>query len=240
MMLNPASRIGISGLGLLLLSACSMSTITDMFPDKRKQYQYTTEVPDLEFPPDLSTSTIDGVNQRAQPEQAEGYPMPGSRPQLAENSIPPSELTGNTAGDLTKGKNHPPPILAESSDNVPLIEVRADFSIVWAEVSKALGRMQLEITQLNRTDGTFHIQYTGEKPKEDSGVFGDMADLFGFTESEHDKANQLTEFKIKVEQHGVACSIYVTDVNGKPQREGRGLELLKWLFKTLHSSHLSG
>src|SRR5512137_952665 len=46
--------------GAALVGGCS--TISGWFPDKHKQYQYSTEIPPLEIPPDLTTSTIDGVN----------------------------------------------------------------------------------------------------------------------------------------------------------------------------------
>jgi len=220
-----------------LFSGCSLSTIQEWFPDKHKNYQYSTEIPPLEFPPDLSTSTIEGIEHKNQPEGMSGdFPLPGSRKALAENSIPPSDLTPSSSAGVSDAKNHPPPVMAQSSDNIPLIEIKAPFDITWAEVNKALGRMKLEVSDLNRADGTYHVHYNGnQEAYEDKGVFGDMADLFG---SNWDQ--QAKEFRIKLEQHGVATSIFVLDLDGKPQREGRGLELLKWLFKTLHGTALGG
>ena len=41
------------------LTACS--TIASLFPDKQKQYRYSSDLPPLEIPPDLTSSTLDGA-----------------------------------------------------------------------------------------------------------------------------------------------------------------------------------
>ena len=223
----------IVGCALALLNGCS--TISGWFPDKQKQYQYSTEIPPLEIPPEMDSSTIDGVAQKRpdwqspaeSTETKAGVESSGSEIPAA----PPTEMSPATAKAYKAGKGHPPPVLAQSSEDVPLIEVQAPFDIAWAEVNKALGRMKLEITDQNRSDGVYFVRY-GDKPYEDRGFFGDVAEMFG-NEPEGSK-----EYRIKLEQKGEATSIYVLDTDGKPQRSGSGLKLLKRLHETMQNTGL--
>lgn len=224
--------------GVTLVSGCS--TISGWFPDKQKQYQYSTEIPPLEIPPDLTSSTIEGVdgNRRAaweSPASAEETSATPAETDREATPAPGAELTPDTAKAMRAGKGHPAPTLAESASDVPLIEVQAPFDITWAEVNKAIGRLKLEIVDQNRSDGMYFVHYGGEQqPYTDRGFFGDMADLFG------DEKPETQEYRIKLEEKNGVTSIFVLDTEGKPQRAGLGLDLLKRLNETLQNTSLGG
>ncbi len=228
-------RIGVLAGVLALLSGCS--TITSWFPDKQKQYQYSTDIPSLEIPPDLSASTIDGSTGGQRP--AWESPATMEEPAGADASgreatpAPHAEMDPTSAKALRAGKAHPAPVLAESSQAVPLIEVQAPFDITWAEVNKALGRMKLEIIDQNRSGGLYFVHYAkDQKPYEDRGFFGDVADMFG------DGAGATKEYRIKLVEKDEITSIFVLDAEDKPQLEGQGLDLLKQLNETLQDTGL--
>jgi outer membrane protein assembly factor BamC len=222
---------------LALLTGCS--TIEGWFPDKHKQYQYSTEIAALEIPPDLSSSTIDGASGGSRP----SWESPSSADDSAEavssdreaTPAPGAEMSPEDAKAMRAGKDHPKPVLAESSSDVPLIEVQAPFDITWAEVNKALGRQKLEIIDQNRSDGLYFVHYAkNQKPYEDKGFFGDVAEMF------NGSPGGTQEYRIKLEEKSGVTSIYVQDSEGKPQRDGPGLDLLKQLNETLQNTALGG
>ena len=57
------ARRGVAAFMLLLPLALSGCTIVSgWFPDKQKQYLYSTDIAALEIPPDLTSSTIEGAS----------------------------------------------------------------------------------------------------------------------------------------------------------------------------------
>lgn len=220
------------------LAGCD--TITSWFPDKQKQYQYSTEIPPLEIPPDLSSSTIEGAKRSA---AGAGGDSAYSRGALEDRASPVAETPEDNPVESERPKRSakPPkrseavPTLAQSSDDVPLIEIEVPFELAWVEVAKALGRMELEITDQNRSDGVYYVYYGGDrKPYEDRGFFGDMAEMFGAAQE------VAKEYRIKLEQRGKATSVYILDSDNKPQISGPGFDLLKKLHETLQSASAGG
>ena len=168
--------------GLVLLSAASLlggcETISSWFPDKQKQYKYSSEIPPLEIPPDLKTSTIEGAVAKrgvsGSEESGEDKPVSGTE------DVPEPRAEEPDRPKAAPRKPESAPTLAQSADDVPLIEIEAPFERAWVEVSKALGRMELEISDQNRSDGVYYVYYGGDKkPYEDRGFFGDLAEMFG-------------------------------------------------------------
>lgn len=133
----------------VMLGGCSV--ITGWFPDKQKQYRYSTEIPPLEIPPELTSSTIDGAAPRPRPQAGDadfGETAAPTEGQAAE--APPSEGQSRPESEpprttSKRTRSEPVPTLAQSSDDVPLIEIEAPYEVAWAEVAKALGRLELEM-----------------------------------------------------------------------------------------------
>jgi uncharacterized lipoprotein len=229
---SPCSVLIVSGAALL--GGCS--TIEGWFPDKQKQYQYSTEIPPLEVPPDLTASTIDGARGGNRPawESPASPDDSGSTPSDREATpAPGAEMNPDSAKAMRAGKGHPAPMLAENAADMPLIEVQAPFDITWAEVNKALGRMKMEIIDQNRSDGLYFVHYAkDQKPYEDKGFFGDVAEMFG------NGPGGTQEYRIKLEEKSGVTSIYVLNAENQPQKDGPGLDLLKQLNETLQNTGL--
>src|SRR5690606_33531320 len=94
---------------LLLLPFTGCSYVASLFPDKQKQYQYTTEIPPLEVPPDLSISTVSGARWR-NPDGSTSAASPGTSPVAAG----PDEASDEATSKAT---------LAQNTEDVPLIEL---------------------------------------------------------------------------------------------------------------------
>lgn len=204
---------------LASLTACSV--ISDLFPDKQKQYRYSSELPDLEVPPDLLGSKIDEI---------------GTEP---SQSTAGDGGTGEPSAKPTKKKrksDKPPPssTLAETAENAALIELSEPYAEAWNDVSRALGRLKVEITDQNRADGVFYVYYGGEPPKkpEEEGFWDSVASVFNV---ERDKAR---EYRVKLENKEDYTFVRVYDQSDNVVSEGKGLELLKRLHKKLVTLHL--
>lgn len=210
-----ARRAAILASSVLLLSGCSF--VAGLFPDKQKQYKYSSEIPPLEIPPDLEASTIEGVDSRS---SAAGE---GGRSYRSSASVG----EGTQSEERTDGS---PATLAQNSDDVPLIELEGAYAEAWNDVGKALGRLRLEVGDQNRSEGVYYVYFSGEdRPYEDRGFFGDVASFFSGSEA------PAKEYRVQLEDRRDVTAIYVLDQDGKPQRDGPGFELLKRLHQTLQS-----
>lgn len=245
---QPERRVS-AGLRLSALSLAvtlaGCGTIASLFPDKQKQYRYTTEIPSLEIPPDLSSSTIDGARlggrsasasavergtvaeeRRAPPEDA--APSTAVSPE-AEKPAPerPKPESGPSADPNAPSKpGSGNTIMAEGLDDVPVIEIEEPFDRSWNAVARSLARMKIEVNDQNRSDGTFFVHYGGEEGYTDRGLLGDLSDFLGGGESAQ-------EYRVKLEERGKSTQIHVFDADNRPQSDGKGLDLLKRLHQTL-------
>lgn len=221
-------------MGVLALAGCTM--VKSWFPDKHKEYQYVSEIPALEVPPDLTSSTIDGATggYRESWQSAATEEKPASA-SLREATPPPgTEMTPERAKELEAARNHPKPVLAENLQNIPVIEVQATYDIAWAEIAKALGRMRLEVIDQNKTDGMIVVHYRKEDHLyEDRGLIGDLQDMW------NGGAPKTYEYRIKVEPYKGATSIFVLDTEGATIKGGEGFELLKDLNQALQTTALN-
>jgi uncharacterized lipoprotein len=215
-------RVGLCLVGLLALNACSV--VTALFPDKQRQYQYTTEIPALEVPPDLSMSTMTGAKLNRGAGQA-GSGGPGGDGAGASGGVQASP--DDRKFSETKGAT-----LAQNTEDVPLIELASPFPQAWNDVGRALGRMKVEVSDQNKSEGVYYVYYGGsEKAYEDRGMWGDISDLFS------GGGPKSMEFRLKLEEHKSAkrtsTDVFLFDDEGKPVRSGVPLDLLKKLHRQL-------
>ncbi|WP_367025198.1 outer membrane protein assembly factor BamC [Methylococcus sp. ANG] len=207
-----AFRWAALGGALWLLGGCTY--IASLFPDKQKQYRYHSEIPPLEIPPDLSSSTIEGaVVSAAQ----------------AEALQPKEDPTPRVSSEAEAEEPDPKTTLAQDMSDVPLIEVEAPFEEAWRSVNRALGRAKLEVVGEDQAKGIFEVYYngTGQRAPEDVGLF---SGLFGGGDS------TASAFRVHVEQKGKITQVFVTDGRDDPQQSGLGLELLKTIHAQFQKS----
>lgn len=205
------------------LAACS--TVQSWFPDKQKEYRYSTEIPPLEIPPDLIGSTSGGafVADEAPPAPAPASKTP-PRPAAAGATPPPS------ADDSPIGKYRPAPPGAEGSaaiakdGNGAFIGVEAPFANVWTMAEKALNRLFIEIKDKDRSQKIFLVYYAeGAKPFKPSWTDDLLAPFRGGKNHEDER-----EYQVRLESVGdVLTRIRVVDAAGQVQSQGEGYALLQ-------------
>jgi outer membrane protein assembly factor BamC len=234
MRLNSCLKAAFLGGVVISMTACSM--IGGWFPDKQKQYRYSSELPELEIPPDLnapgSDSDASSLSRRSQSAMGK-Y----SADKDTDDTSSQAKSTKADTSSQSKGKKHKPVkhndssvALAQNTENAALIEIQEPYDEAWNDVGRALGRLKIEISDQNRSDGAYYVYYGGVPPKkngEDTSFWQDIGSVFS---SDKDQAK---EFRIKLEDKDNVTNVYVLDQDGKAISDGPGLELLKRLHKKL-------
>ena len=199
-------------LSVFLLASCSLlERLKHSLPDKEKDYHYSTEIPDLIVPPDLSNSTIEykvakaGLDYDAAPKQAGNLDADKNK-QPAEQQV---SLVSYTAGP-------------------PRLKINEPIERAWRIVGKALTRKSMEVVDRNRGDGVYFIQYDpNEKDIEDGSIWDELVFLFG-----DDQSNE-EEYQIRLVENNNHTEVLVLDKQGTPLANDVGMNLLNLLLETI-------
>ncbi|MGR8997520.1 MAG: hypothetical protein ACU88J_00535, partial [Gammaproteobacteria bacterium] len=166
------SKIGFLLIGatvLINLSACSY--VKSFFPDKEKDYQYTTEIPPLILPEDLKQNQIPYVSPAAS--SAPSSPPPNTTADTAASSAAISSpvenatgINGPTVTPTVPVENAASAATPESESVIPDTEItvkrvnfdtgenrlriNVPFTRAWRIVNKALSRQSIEVTERNQ------------------------------------------------------------------------------------------
>jgi outer membrane protein assembly factor BamC len=211
---------------LLNLSACS--TIKSWFPDKEKDYQFTTEIPPLTVPPDLAGDSITaapaaGTANAASSDTANGATEAApAETNDARPSAPPAEEAPAIERKLIQVE------LVDSEQETKQLRIGAPSAIAWRMVGKALSRKAIEVTNRNQEEGLFHVQYDPNRKAVEDESFWDELNfvLSGFEVTEQ-------EFVIKLVENNQQTSVIIMDKEQKPVAGGAGLSLLTLLHDTI-------
>lgn len=220
------AHLAVFGVSLSLLSACS--TVKDYFPDKEKDYQFSSQIPPLKVPDDVVKSSLE---------------KPAARPQLADDTEKVAVITEmvKTSAPKNNANNTAPVVIEENKTSEPtqveLVKfsngaVRLRFNKPLATsvrlVSKALTRNLLEITRRDQANGEFTVQYD---PNETDFQDNDLTDQLAFVfEKDH---SQEKPYHLKLVEQNRVTEMAVLDAQGTVLADGDGLSLLKLLVKTL-------
>ncbi len=193
----------------MALGLSSCGHIKGYFPDKEKDYQLTTEIPELIVPPDLT----DAVKK--------------SEANAATDTIQ-TELAENAASESREKKQSIDVELIESAGGVTRIQINDSIERTWRTVGKAISVHSIEITDRNELEKVYSVQYDPDfKKVEDGSIWDEILFIFG-----SDPAKE-KEFKVSLAENSSLTEITVLDVNDQPLSEGAGLKLLQLLYKTI-------
>ncbi len=206
-------RLSITLLIILNLSACSY--VQGYFPDKQKDYQFTTEIPPLTIPEDLT-------KQSTKKTLATNSGQPDSQQNAGVETVPVSAPDSADKGEDIYID------LVEFSGGATRIRIEDNINSVWRLVGKALSRQSIEITDRNEADKVYFVQYDPDfKKVEDGSLWDEALFLFGTDPS------QEQEFRVVLIENDTLTEILVLDENDKPLSEGAGFKLLNTLYKTI-------
>jgi outer membrane protein assembly factor BamC len=201
----------------LNLSACS--TIKSWFPDKEKDYHYHKELPALEYPPDLqpkpdrqrnSSDNSKFIKQQQASEDA--------KDRVNQEQPDDAEISNNLATVR----------MVEYDDGSVRIQIDSSLKRAWPIVGKALSRNAIEITDRNRSEAVYFVQYDPEVEKyEDGSILDEIDFFFG------DDPRQEKEYHIRLAEDKNLTEVMVADEKDQPLTEGDGIKLLNLLYETI-------
>lgn len=220
------SRLLLLCAATLCLPACS--TFKSWFPDKQKEYRYSSEIPPLEIPPDLVGSSL-GVTPPEQPvveetaaAPAESAPQPGAPHEYAViGKQPPAPEGIEQTAELIR------------DDGGAHIHVETSFAETWTMVEKALNRLTVEIKDRDRSQKVFYVYFSGEvRRAPERGWFADMKYMFTGDTGSGDEQ----EYRVHLEDTAdTLTKIRVTDAAGEFQADGETMKLLKALHERIRN-----
>lgn len=199
---------------LVNVSACTY--IKNLFPDKEKDYQFTTEIPPLVLPPDLSGDSITKAPSAPATETAE------KAADTASADAPSTEETPTIDRKLIQVE------LVDADQGAKQLHIGAPPGIAWRMVGKALSRKSIEVTNRNQEERIFHVQYDPNRQEvEDGSVWDEIVFvLTGFEATEQ-------EYVLKLIENNQQTDVIILDKEQKPVSDTTSLSLLTLLHDTI-------
>ncbi|MGZ8241803.1 MAG: outer membrane protein assembly factor BamC [Methylobacter sp.] len=196
-------------IALVNLPACSY--VKNLFPDKEKDYQYTTEIPPLSLPPDLRGNIFLSADDPTTPD-VEVSSTADSAPENNQEAKP----------ELIKVE------LVNSETGADQLRIEAPIAHAWRIVGKALSRNSIEVTKRDQEESLYQVQYDPDAQKVKDGSLWDEA-VFIFSGFQGNEK----EYEIKLVEDNQHTNVIVLDEDRKPVSEGPGLKLLTLLLDTI-------
>jgi uncharacterized lipoprotein len=224
---------------LLLVCAASLglpacSTIQSWFPDKQKEYRYSSEIPPLEIPPDLVGSSL-GVEPPEQP----------AADDTAETAATEAPQQGAPREYAVVGKQPPAPEGVEQTaelirdDKGAHIQIETSFAETWTMVEKALNRLTVEIKDRDRSQKVFYVYFSGEVRKAPERSW--LSDLGYMFTGRSGGGSDEQEYRVHLEDAAdTLTTIRVTDAAGDFQAEGETMKLLQALHERIRNLSTEG
>lgn len=180
---------------VLSLSGCS--TLQSWFPDKEKDYQFTTELPPLVIPPDLAqkpalpTRAVPEVAKNAKNVLSDNALLEQVKPKLEEAAKAVQRPTLSDAEtEMTKNEIQ----LSLTHEKTPTLNLNVPVARAWRIVGKALSRNNIETTKHDQENGQIHVQIASAKPQPEKSLWDNTVDVFNpFSQAEEKYVLQFTE-----------------------------------------------
>jgi len=229
----------ISVVALSALPACSY--IKSFFPDKEKDYQYTTEIPPLTLPDDLKKDQTPDVPSPASSASPLGS---DAEPPATANALDNEAASAAPAINETAVTPPAPAASPESETVVPdtaitvervkfdngenRLRINVPFTRAWRIVNKSLSRKSIEVTERNQEAGLFTVQYDPDEQKVEDGTYWDEI-VFMF------RGIQSTEkeYLLKLEETNQQTDVFVVDEDQQPLSDAVSFKLLTLLQETI-------
>lgn len=229
---------------LLCLSACSQ--IKALFPDKEKDYQYTTEIPDMILPDDLKKNQIPGMSRTAPsvPPSDTDTDADAATPPVAVST--PVEESASAAPAANESAR-PSPAAAASLESEPEIpdtaikierikfnegenrlHINVPFIRAWRIVGKALSRNSIEVSKRDQEERLYTVLYSPDEHKiKDDSYWDDVVFLFRGIQS-YEKP-----YLIKLDENNRQTDITVVDEDRQMLTDAGSVKLLTVLEESI-------
>jgi len=127
------------------------------------------------------------------------------------------------------GPKTPKAKLVQEGVNTAHIEMAAGFDRAWRDTGLALDRSNFTVEDRNRANGVYYVRYVN--PKDLGDTKGFFTNLFS---SKDDSSLKAKKYLVVVKATGDnSSSVYVQNVDGKPENTAAGLQLLTLLTEQM-------
>lgn len=209
------------------LSACS--TIKSWFPDKERDYQFTTEIPELIIPDDLKHKGMPSLS-RPEPAVTAGQDHADTAHSTADSTTQNSSIVepdASVANEQAAAETQTAASIANGASSLQIDQGKIPATRM---VGRALTRQRLEIVERNVDKGYFYVKFDPDAVKvTDDSIFDEFNFMFG------DDPNQEQEYRITV--HGLgpqASEVLIADNEGKILSNAAANALLKLITEGIN------
>lgn len=218
----------------VVVSITGCSTVKNYFPDKEKDYQFSSEIPPLAIPGDLQSDKVDMTNPVETPAQAQSGPdlpvempvQPESNPALPVQTPVSTEVEPDRPVVYSGGKAQ----LLTYQSGVAYIHLSDSFERAWLLVSRSISHQSLEVIERNREQNFFSVLYDPDaKTIEDGALVDELFFFLGMRES-HEK-----EYHIRLVPSGSGADVIVQDKYNNPLAHGPGIVLLQAIAEKINT-----
>lgn len=218
------TKIRLFVIAAVLIDVSACTTIKNLFPDKEKDYQFTTEIPPLVLPPDLAGDA--SAKLPTPPAAPATTPSAPSAPAAESVDEVPAYTPTETAPAIDRKLIQVELIDAESG--AKRLRISAPSEIAWRMVGKALSRKSIEVTKRNQDERVFDVQYDPSKQDvKDGSVWDELVFMFkGFEANEQ-------AFIVKLQESNGQTDVMILDKDQKPVSDDASLSLTMLLYDTL-------
>lgn len=242
-------RIG--GIVVVIVSASLLvgcSYLQSYFPDKERDYQYTAEIPMINYPADLRknqpttgetgstepSANLDSNASSISPDTAlppaADSALSDSRTDAAIQSEPEVSATEVTPANNADEHDAVSSVdIIKYDDGESRLRLGAGFSKSWRVVNKALSRNTIEVTERNHEQAHIAIQYDPDEKNVKDDSFIDEINFFLKGIDINDKA-----YVLKLEEHDQKTDVIVLNEEHLPLlNDDAALRLLKVMADTI-------
>lgn len=203
-------------IALELVQGCN--SFENILPDREKEYKYSSEIPPLEIPPDLTSASIEKSPIRS------GRAVPGDAGAV---SRAPQRSSVREEAPETR-RIEPMPTVERSAEGA-YINIDEDFPIAWRMVGRSLSRLEIEVEDLNRSEGLYYIIFEDRRNRSsDDGFFSSLA----FWSDSNSIEEQ--QFRVQVDDKSGSTQVRILDEDGIGLSKGTGLDLLQMIQKKIN------
>jgi outer membrane protein assembly factor BamC len=223
--------------------------IKSLFPDKERDYQFRTEIPELIVPEELKAKTL----PERTPEQAAAAAVAATEPVVEEQVAVADEKKAAVAEPkepdaAAKGEDKPvAPIPAERKEaeskatdknvseekpvaqvmptnpGVSSLQIDQPENQAWRLVARALSRQRIEIIERNIDKGYFYVKYDPKAIKPEDGSIWDEVTFFFGDDPSHEQEYRISLLEIAQQ----ATEVTIQDSEGKTLSNEVATALLK-------------
>jgi len=228
---NPRILRSFAGAVLLLgLSACS--TIKSWFPDKERDYQFTSEIPELIVPDDLKNK---GLASLAAPSPRASDTASEAASSAADDSVAEQQTETGSADQTTQQAgtaDEHAEVVAPVASGASSLQVDQPKTQATRMVGRALSRQKMEIVERNIDKGYFYVKFDPHAIEvKDDSIWDEFTFMFG------DDPSQEQEYRITVRQISEQMSeVTIQDSDGKTLSNEVANALLKLITDGINQS----